>query len=71
MITGLSIMVVGLMFTIQQHYRSHLVRQAAICLACLGIGIYIVGRVSVFLASRRARKMREQALENSAKKDVS
>ena len=71
MITGLTIMVIGLLFTIQQHYRSPVVRQVAIGLACVGIAIYLAGRISVFLASRRSRKMREQALMNSEEKDVS
>jgi hypothetical protein len=70
MITGVVLLLTGLLILVQHHYTNPLLKQGALVAACIGGGLYVTGRVSVFIASRRARKMRGQLLSESEEKEI-
>lgn len=69
MLTGFSLSAVGIIIYIKMQHAPGRLRELGGTLVAVGIGLYIIGRISVIGQNRRARKQRMQAAEGPSEKE--
>lgn len=69
MLSGFSISAVGIILYIKTQHAPGRLRELGGTLVAVGIGLYIIGRISVIGQNRRARKERMQAAEGLSEKE--
>lgn len=70
MLTGFSISAVGIIIYIKMQHSPGSLRQLGGTLVAVGIGLYVIGRICVVANNSRERKLRRQAAENPAEKEI-
>ena len=70
MLTGFSLSAVGIIIYIKMQHSPGRTRELGGILVAVGIGLYIIGRICVIAQNRRERKLRRQAAEGPAEKEL-
>jgi hypothetical protein len=66
MITGFILSAVGIIFYSQVQRKDPMLGTIAFAITASGIGLYIFGRIFVFIQRRKARKLQDAALKASS-----
>lgn len=69
MLAGFSLSAVGIILYIKMQHSPGRTRELGGTLVAIGIGLYLIGRISVIAYNRRERKLRRQAAESPAEKE--
>jgi hypothetical protein len=69
MLAGFTLSALGIVLYIRMQHSPGQIRQLGGTLVVAGIGLYVIGRVSVIGQNRRDRKTRIQTAESAIKKE--
>jgi hypothetical protein len=65
MIAGFAFSAAGMIMVIQAQHKNPVLGKIGFGIAATGLGLYVIGRIGVIGAQRRAKKLREQSLEDA------